>query len=297
MNLKYKNLKYKTIKQVLKNEFNISDRLISKLKSSNCILLNGFPIGINSTININDIIETNLDFPEEDNENILPIKMDLNIIYEDDSLLILNKPSNMPVHPSHLHFDDTLSNGVKYYFNKNNIYKKIRPVNRLDKDTTGIVIFAKNQYIQEELIKQMKNNSFKKEYLAILEGHLEKNKGTINANISRKSDSIIEREINFDGEKAITHFELIKNFEYKTKNLSLVKFILETGRTHQIRVHSKYIGHPIIGDTLYGNTSDLILRQALHSYKVSFIHPITKKFIEIEAELPEDMNTIIKESI
>ena len=167
--------------------------------------------------------------------------------------------------------------------------RKIRPVNRLDRDTTGIVIFAKNEYIQECLIKQMVNKSFKKEYVAILEGLLKKISGTIDASISRKTGSIIERCIDKSGAKAISHYEVIK----KNNNLSLVKFILETGRTHQIRVHSKYIGHPIVGDTLYGKNSNLISRQALHCYKLAFVHPITKKEIEIISEIPNDMKTLI----
>ena len=297
MRLKYKNLKYENLKQVLKNEFNISNRLISILKLNDSILVNGNVSNINDLIYHNDIIEINLDFPETDNENIIPVKMDLDVLFEDNSMLVVNKPSNMPVHPSILHYNDTLSNGVKYYFNENNIYKSIRPVNRLDKDTTGIVIFAKNQYVQEELIKQMKKNIFKKEYYAILDGHLEKEKGIIEASISRKEGSIIEREINSTGEKAITHFELIKKFEFESQKLSFVKFVLETGRTHQIRVHSKYIGHPILGDTLYGNPSSLISRQALHSCKIQFIKPISKTNMIIESNIPEDMAKIIKESI
>ena len=185
-------------------------------------------------------------------------------------------------------------NQKKNYFNRIKLNKKIRPVNRLDKDTSGIVIFAKNEYIQESLIKQMKNNTFKKEYLAILTGTLAKKNGTINASISRKEGSIIEREINPDGDSAITHFELITNFTKNKQELSLAKFILETGRTHQIRLHSKHIGNAILGDSLYGEKSDLINRQALHAYKVSFIHPISKKELIIEIDLPEDMKLLLK---
>lgn len=151
----------------------------------------------------------------------------------------------------------------------------------------GLVIFAKNEYIQECLIRQMKNNDFKKEYIAILDGILSKKFGTISVPIARKDNSIIERCVDFEnGEIAITHYDLIKIIN---NSLSLVHFILETGRTHQIRVHSAYIGNPIVGDTLYGNSSKLIDRQALHAYKITFIHPITKKNIILEADLPKDM--------
>lgn len=150
------------------------------------------------------------------------------------------------------------------------------------------MIFAKNEYAQEALIKQMKENVFKKEYIAFLDGIVKENSGTINANIARKEGSIIEREINENGETAISHFEVLERFENYTK----VKYILETGRTHQLRVHSKYIGHPILGDTLYGKACPLIQRQALHAYKITFIHPISKKQIILETSLPKDMITL-----
>lgn len=295
MKLEYtvKNNKYLNIKDVLKSYFGISDRLLIKLKKNKKILLNGVPEYVSKQINIGDLIEVNLDF-KETFDNIIPINMNLNIIFEDDSLLIINKPAGIPVHPSVLHYNNSLSNGVSYYFSTNNINKKIRPVNRLDKDTSGIVIFAKNEYIQECLIKQMKSKEFNKEYYAILEGHLETNNGTINAPISRKEGSIIEREINSNGDISITHFELIKNFSVCDKCLSLVRFKLETGRTHQIRVHSKHINHPILGDSLYGNASTLISRQSLHSYKISFIHPIKKERLEFEIPLPEDMKLVLE---
>lgn len=296
MTLKYKNVIYTNIKQVLKNEFHISDRLITVLKKNNCLYLNNENVGINTSISKGDEVTISLDFDEEENLNIVPTDMSLNILYEDEALLIIDKPSNMPIHPSILHYTDTLSNGVKFYFDKINLKKKIRPINRLDKDTSGIVIFAKNQYVQEELVKQMNSGLFKKEYNAILVGSLKEKSGTINAPIARKENSIIEREVNKNGEKAITHFELIKKFKYDSYDFSFVKFILETGRTHQIRVHSKYIGHPILGDSLYGEKTDIISRQALHACRVSFIHPINKKIIKIESALPDDIKRILKES-
>lgn len=150
--------------------------------------------------------------------------MDLDIIFEDDSFLVINKPANLAVHPSILHYDNTLSNGVKYYFDTKNIHKKIRIVNRLDKDTSGVVIFAKNEYIHECLIKQMNSNQFRKEYIAVLEGFLDEKEGTIDAAIARKPGSIIEREINESGDRAVTHYKVLK----ESNNLSLVQFVLET---------------------------------------------------------------------
>lgn len=292
LEFKVNNNKYFNIKEVLKNHFEISERLLAKLKRNQKIFLNNATTYVSKEVSMGDLVTVDLDF-EEETENIIPIKMYLEILYEDEAFLIINKPFGMPVHPSILHFEDSLSNGIKYYFNLKEIHKKIRPVNRLDKDTSGIVIFAKNEYIQESLIKQMKNNTFKKEYLAILDGFIENNSGTINAPISRKKGSIIEREININGDIAVTHYKLIKKFEKDSQSLSLVNFELETGRTHQIRLHSKYLSHPIIGDTLYGKASNLISRQALHAYKINFIHPITKKEFYLEIDLPDDMKKIL----
>ncbi len=285
--------KYYNLKELLKVYFQISDKLITKLKKNKRILLNNKFTYLDHELKVNDFIEINLDF-EEISENIEPNNdIYLEIVFEDEAMLIINKQAGVPVHPSINHFNDSLSNGVQYYFNTINLKRKIRPVNRLDKNTSGLVIFAKNEYIQELLIKQMKSNLFKKEYLSILNGNLEKNFGTIDAPISRKENSIIEREINPLGMPSITHFQLIKNFNYKNTPLCLVKFILETGRTHQIRVHSKYINHPILGDSLYGEPSNFISRQALHAYKISFTHPILKTHLEFEVPLPEDISKLI----
>lgn len=276
------------VKQILKNEFLLSDRLIRKLKLNNKIYINSIPVSVNFKVNTNDVIIVNIDF-EEDNSNIVPTKMDLDIIYEDSAYLIINKPAGISTHPSCLHYTNSLSNGIKYYFDSIDLKKKIRPVNRLDKNTSGIVVFAKNEYIQECLIQQMQNNIFQKKYVAILSGILEKSVGTINAPIARKNDSIIERCISTNGNKSITEYKVIQTIN----NNSLVLFKLKTGRTHQIRVHSQYLGHPILGDTLYGNSSSIINRQALHSYKINFIHPISKEKVTYIAPLPNDMSKII----
>lgn len=291
MNLSYqidKDEHYDNVLHVLKEQFLLSDRLITKLKKANKIYLNSLPTYTKKSVTVGDTVSVLIDF-EEDNSNIVASNIPLNIIYEDDYLLVLNKPANIAIHPSILHFDNSLSNGVKFYFDKLGLKKKIRIVNRLDRNTSGIVILAKNEYIQECLIKQMKTNEFKKEYLAIAKGILESKSGTLNFPIARKEGSIIERTVTSDGDSAITHYDVVKEFN----NLSLVHIVLETGRTHQIRVHFSHIGHPILGDTLYGSPSKLINRQALHSYKLTFIHPVTKKVVSLEAPLPNDIKNII----
>lgn len=291
MNLSYqidKDEHYDNVLHVLKEQFFLSDRLITKLKKANKIYLNSLPTYTKKSVTVGDTVSVLIDF-EEDNSNIVASNIPLNIIYEDDYLLVLNKPANIAIHPSILHFYNSLSNGVKFYFDKLGLKKKIRIVNRLDRNTSGIVIFAKNEYIQECLIKQMKTNEFKKEYLAIAKGILESKSGTLNFPIARKEGSIIERTVTSDGDSAITHYDVVKEFN----NLSLVHIVLETGRTHQIRVHFSHIGHPILGDTLYGSPSELINRQALHSYKLTFIHPVTKKVLSLEVPLPNDIKNII----
>lgn len=282
---------FSNLKELLKVYFYISDRLLLRLKKNNKILVNGNVANVNRALSFNDLVEVLLDF-EEDNSNIIPVKMDLNILYEDDALLIVNKPAGIPVHPSMDHFTDSLSNGIRYYFDSINLKKKIRPVNRLDKNTSGIVIFAKNEYIQECLVRQMKACLFKKKYIAICEGKFEHEEAIINAPIGRKENSIIERCVSPDGETSITEYKVLMYNE--TSNYSIVKCNLKTGRTHQIRVHMSYIGHPILGDTLYGNPSNLIQRQALHSYKVKFIHPISREEVTFIAELPSDMQFLAK---
>lgn len=278
--------KYCNIKEVLKAEFLMSDRLLLKLKNKQLILLNSKAARTDSPVSFKDVIEISLDYAEE-NDNIVPTKMNLDIIYEDDAFLIINKPAGLPVHPSMEHYEDSLSNGVKYYFNEIKLYKKIRPVNRLDKNTSGIVVFAKNEYVQECLIKQMKSNDFVKKYIAIVNGHLSQKEGTISAPIARKENSIIERCIDENGDKAITHYKVIKSDD--KRNFDIVECTLETGRTHQIRVHFKHIGHSLLGDTLYGSSSPFIERQALHAYYIKFIHPINKQILELTCELPDDM--------
>lgn len=278
----------KTINEILLSNFNFSKRLLTKLIKNKRIYLNNNVIDTRFKIDSFGVITIDLNF-DEDNSNIIPIKMDLDIIYEDEWMLAVNKPSGIPIHPSRLHYEDSLSNGVKYYFDSIGLNKKIRPVNRLDLDTSGIVIFAKSEYIQEQFSIQMSKDIFKKEYLCIVDGFLNSKSGTINFPIDRKPGSIIERTVNISGKPSITEFTVLKEFD----NYSLVNCKLQTGRTHQIRVHMKHSGHPILGDTLYGKKTNLINRQALHSYKIECVHPVTKEKLIFIAKLPDDMEHLL----
>ena len=287
MTLLYKVKNEKNIYEICKNHFKISSRLYLKIKK-NYISVNGNKVSTNIDLKPNDIIKIDLSYNEEQ-DNIVPnsnIKLD--ILFEDEWMLVVNKGPNLPVHPSLHYFETSLSNGVKYYYDSIGLNKKVRPVNRLDKDTSGIVIFAKCEYIQEMLSKQMQHGLFKKTYIALVEGILN-NSGIIDKPIKRKDESIIERVVSADGEKAITTYKSIKTFN----SYSLIELNLLTGRTHQIRVHMNSIDHPILGDTLYGKSSTLINRQALHSYKVEFIHPVTNKEIAITSPIPNDIKNLI----
>ena len=279
-----------TINSILKNKLNISTRLINKLIKLKAIELNNKLIDTRMFPAKNDILKINFNY-EEVNSNIVPTKMKLNIVYEDEWILVIDKPANIPVHPSRSHFSDSLSNGVKSYFDSINLHKKIRPVNRLDIDTSGLVIFAKCEYIQECFSIQMKEQVFKKTYLCLVHGILERKAGTISLPINRKPDSIIERCINTDGKPSTTIYKVLKEFD----TYSLVECKLKTGRTHQIRVHMAEIGHPLIGDTLYGfsnSQSPYITRQALHSYTIECIHPIYNTILQFKSNLPKDISNL-----
>lgn len=226
----------KRVSTILRDKLNVSARLLIKLKNNNCILVNKKTVYTSYEVQTGDCVEALIDFKETD--EILMQKMDLDILYEDEYILAVNKPAGMVVHPSSYHPDNTLANGVKYYLNND---KKIRPINRLDRDTSGIVLFAKNEYVQEAFLSVKPY----KEYIAIINGNITPEAETIDAPIARKEGSIMERIVSEGGQRAITHYETVAKFD----DYSMLKINIETGRTHQIRVHLAYKGNPILGDT------------------------------------------------
>ena len=218
----------------------------------------------------------------------LPVSMPLSICYEDEDILAVNKPAQMPVHPSLNHYDHTLANAVCGYYNDQEIPYTFRCVNRLDRDTTGLTLIAKHMLSSAILSTAAARREISREYIAIASGKTPES-GTIDAPIGRVAGSTIERQIDFEnGERAITHYRRLAYHD----GLSLLSLHLETGRTHQIRVHLKSIGHPLIGDFLYNPTDTTIKRQALHSYRLTFSHPITGESFVLTAPLPDDMHCL-----
>lgn len=244
-----------------------------------------------------DLLEISLE-EEHPSENIVPVDLPIHIIYEDEDLMVIDKPADMPVHPSIGNYENTLANAAAWYFHRQDIPFVFRCINRLDRDTTGLLILAKHMLSGAILSDQMKKRAIHRTYLAITEGKTDP-AGTIDSPIGRTDQSLILRQVDHEnGDSACTHY-LQKCWHPKTfypetlpvpqDGLSLVQLQLETGRTHQIRVHMTSIGHPLIGDTLYNPETALMNRQALHSYRLAFTHPVTGASLEFTSPLPEDM--------
>lgn len=251
------------------------------------VQLNGACAPLRSPLHVGDILM--LEIKELESSTIVPIAMDLPIVFEDEDIVVVNKPAGLPVHPSIRHYEDTLANGMMAYYATETSPFVFRCMNRLDRDTSGLTVIAKNPFSSAMLQRQVKERQLHRTYLAIVEGHLEK-KGTIDAPIGRAEGSAILRQIDYtNGQSAVTHYELLQYHN----NLSLASVTLETGRTHQIRVHMHSIGHPLPGDFLYNPTNHTIKRQALHSSELAFCHPVTKQPLVFKAPLPEDMKTLL----
>ena len=278
------------IKSFLLKQGYSTQNLIHLKKTEKSILVNGTWVYVTYILKTGDFLEINLIEKQEVSSSILPVFLPLSIVYEDDDILVINKQSNMPIHPSIHNHDNTLANAVLYYMQSKGDQIVFRCINRLDRDTTGLTIIAKHMLSAGILSKMVSNREIKREYLAIVSGIPKEKNGTINAPIARVADSTIERCVNFEsGERAVTHYQVLQTKE----QISLLSLHLETGRTHQIRVHLKYIGHPILGDFLYHPDMTNIKRQALHSYRLEFLHPITKQTMIFTAPIPEDMQSLI----
>ena len=290
-----------------------SSQIIKELKKEpESILIDGRWEYMKHTLNAGETLTVHIK-EEGSSEKITAVPMDLNIVYEDDDIMVINKPADMPIHPSLNNYYNSLANGLAWYFEKQNKPFIFRCVNRLDRDTSGLTLIAKHMLSAGILAPMVAAREIHREYLAIVSGRISPESGTIDAPICRTEDSIIERHVDFEkGERAVTHYQLS---EYKN-GYSLLSIHLETGRTHQIRVHMKHIGFPLIGDSLYNplyardtalpqdpqgdlpscNICSDITRQALHSHRLQFTHPITGERMDFIAPLPPDMAKVMAEA-
>lgn len=274
---------YIYLREVLKDKMHFSHSLLTKLKQQHKIKVNGQATLTNYRVQPGDVVSVNIALEEQ--TNIVPQYMPLNIIYEDQDFLVVNKPAGMVVHPAKGTLDGTLANAVTAYWLKQGKSILFRPINRLDKDTSGLVLIGKSQYAHQAIFQQQKQGTVSKIYQAVVEGVVGTDKGCINLPIARTNSSSPQRSIDLAGKPATTNFTVIKRY----RDFTLLALTLITGRTHQIRVHLSQSDHPICGDTLYGHPSPLISRQALHAGQLSFQHPRTGLPVRLEAPLPADI--------
>lgn len=267
-------------------------------KDPDSIWLNGVRVHQNHHLEDGDMLEIRI-HEFENSDQILPVQLPIEIVYEDEDLMVVNKAAGMPIHPSRNNPDNSLGNALAWYFKEKGRPFVFRCINRLDRDTSGLTIVAKHmvsgailsQMVAAKSKEGLQAEGIHREYLAIVKGRVNPPRGTITAPIAKKESVHLERMVDFTrGERAVTHYQVVKEQD----GYSLVALQLETGRTHQIRVHMKYIGYPLIGDFVYNPDMSRIGRQALHAYKLTFLHPITGKHMEFTAPLPHDMRQIIE---
>ena len=275
---------------LMRRHFDLSSRLRGKVKRGKLVFLNGrYAEGFHRA-KAGDVLSITL--PEE-RSRFIPENIPIDPVYEDEDLLILNKQPGLIVHPTKGHGTGTLANALMYYMQQTGESFKIRFVNRLDMDTSGLLVVAKNAYCQNNYVEQQKKNQVKKIYTAIVRGVIEEDQGEIYLPIGFPDPDDIRRGVCENGAPSLTRYRVISRF--RESGCTLVSLLLETGRTHQIRVHMSHIGHPVLSDSLYGVPEpDLIGRQALHASSLTFRHPVTKKELHIEAPLPDDMSSLIE---
>ena len=278
--------KEEVLKKVLIEEMGISLRMISELKSRRAVNVNGTLRFNHETVHVGEIIT--VDLGENRSEYGLEEGV-VDVIYEDEDIVAVNKSPFIVVHPTGTHLTGTLLNYMESWFRQNGILEKVRFISRLDRDTSGILLIAKNRYAHHRMSQAHQAMMMQKTYVALIEGKMKRKEGKINAPIGRRENDGIKREVMEDGQTAITKYKVLKEGE----KFSLVELTPVTGRTHQLRCHMAYIGYPLIGDSLYGGNMEYMNRQALHSVTLEFFSPRKEEKIYLKAELPQDMQELV----
>lgn len=273
------------VEQFLRRKGYSAQNLSTIKRMPESILVNGVHYYMKQTLKAGDRLLVRIQ-ETESSRNIPPVCAPLSVVYEDEDLIVINKPAGMPIHPSLNNYTNSLANALAWYYQQQGKPFIFRCCNRLDRDTSGLTVVAKHLVSGNILSTMTKKKEVRREYLAVVRGHIVPESGTISAPLARKGGTIIERVVDFDrGEPAVTHYHLIQ----EANGHSLVALQLETGRTHQIRIHLKHLGFPLVGDYLYNPDMEYISRQALHSFRLSFPHPITGEVMDFTAPLPKDM--------
>ncbi|MEL7564339.1 MAG: RluA family pseudouridine synthase [Dehalobacterium sp.] len=275
------------LRDILYTRLLLSHSLVVRLKHQHKIKVNGCTARTNCPIHPGDFISIDLDFTEE--SKIIPEYIPLDIVYEDEDFLVVNKPAGISTHPSRKGGTGTLANAVTYYWQSLGKTSLFRPINRLDRDTSGLILIGKSHFAHQGLFNQKKCRILERRYIALVEGAMAKDKDCIDQPIARPDDKLRKRIVDPDGYPAVTHYQVLEKYPEHT----LLSLRLETGRTHQIRVHLSFLGHPICGDLLYGSVSPLIARQALHADRLRFIHPRSGKEIILEIPMAKDMEKAV----
>jgi 23S rRNA pseudouridine1911/1915/1917 synthase len=277
-----------TVKEVLRGPLGISGRMIQRLTRSKGVQLNRRPAFLDRKVRAGDVVSAQVIIDEE--PGLPPVEMPLAVVWEDDDLLVLDKPAGLLVHPTSPEHTRTLAHGVAHHLLKRSLHTRVRPVHRIDRDTSGLVLFAKSAQAQAALDTQLRDHSLRRSYQAVVQGVPEPASGMVDAPIARHPTRATLRVVHPSGEEARTRYRVVEAFT----SAALVELELETGRTHQIRVHMAHLGHPVLGDRWYGGASALIRRPALHAFRLAFRHPRSHDEVELSAELPEDIAAILE---
>lgn len=278
----------KMVRQLLRNRFRFSRRMFRRLKEAKAVEVNGEPVYLTSRVKAGDRMAVFL--PRDTGEGVKPQPLPIQVIHEDEDLIILDKQPGVVVHPTRNYPEGTLANGLAAYWQERGEFHLVRPVTRLDKDTSGLIVFAKHPHAHAILSGQMKGKRYLREYLAVVHGSLEKEEGKVEEPIARSPEHPHIRTVSPAGAPACTRYRVIRRWPEAT----LVRLRLETGRTHQIRVHMAHLGHPLLGDTLYGGQTAEIERQALHAVRLALIHPRDGKKCCWESPLPKDFHLLME---